>query len=272
MLRVGLTGGLGSGKSTAARMFAAHGAVLLSSDEMGRELMQPGQAVYAEIVAWFGSGVVGAGGELDRAALARMAFGAPGEGVSRIDELNAIVHPAVIARQAEMAEEIARRDADAVVMVESALVFETKYGEPRYGETRHGEPRYGEPRYGETKYGEGGGWRRFDRIVLVRAKDEVKVARFVARAAQGRTLSEEERAGLEAEAQRRMAQQMDDDAKAALSDYVLTNDGAVEELQAQVDGLWVVLKADAMQQAAPQTFPQGLQRVLKKATDLNRHD
>jgi dephospho-CoA kinase len=244
MLRVGLTGGLGSGKSTAARMFAAHGAVLLSSDEMGRELMQPGQAVYAQIVARFGPGVVGADGELNRAALARMAFGVSGEGKGRIDELNAIVHPAVIARQAEMVKEIAKRDADAVAMVESALVFETKYGESGYR-----EPRYGEAKYGETRDAEGGGWRRFDKIVLVRAKDEVKVSRFVARAAQGRALSVEERAGLEAEARRRMAQQMDDDAKAALSDYVLTNDGTVEELQAQVDGLWVVLKADAKQKA-----------------------
>jgi dephospho-CoA kinase len=235
MLRVGLTGGLGSGKTTAARMFAAHGAVVLSSDEMGRELMQPGEAVYAEIVARFGAGVVGDDGGLDRPALARMAFG---EG--RVEDLNAIVHPAVIARQAQRMEEIGARDKGAVVMVESALVFET-----RYAETRYGEPRYGESRYGETKRGEGGGWRRFDRIVLVRARDEVKVARFLARAAQGRTLSGEERAGLDAEARRRMAQQMSDDAKAALSDYVLTNDGTVEELQAQVDGLWVVLRADA---------------------------
>jgi dephospho-CoA kinase len=216
-------------------MFAAHGAVVLSSDEMGREMMQPGHAVYAEIVARFGAGAVAADGGLDRAALAQMAFGD-----GRVEELNAIVHPAVIARQAEVMEEIAARDKDAVVVVESALVFETKYGEARYGETRHGEPRYG-----ETRDGEGGGRRRFDRVVLVRARDEVKVARFVARAAQGRTLSAEERGALEAEARRRMAQQMDDDAKAALCDYVLTNDGTGEELQAQVDGLWVVLKADA---------------------------
>jgi dephospho-CoA kinase len=139
-----------------------------------------------------------------------------------------------------MMEKIGARDKDAVVIVESALVFETKYGEMRYEETRHGEPRYG-----ETRHGEGGGRRRFDRVVLVRAKDEVKVARFVARVAQGMKLSEVERAALEAEARRRMAQQLDDDAKAALSDYVLTNDGTVEELQAQVDGLWVVLRADA---------------------------
>ena len=66
MLRVGLTGGLGSGKSTAGRLFAAHGAHVLEADEIGRELMQPGQAVYAAIVAHFGQGVVAADGGLDR--------------------------------------------------------------------------------------------------------------------------------------------------------------------------------------------------------------
>ena len=58
MLRVGLTGDLGSGKSTVARMFAERGAVVLSSDEMGRKLMQPGQPVYAAIVEHFGGAVV----------------------------------------------------------------------------------------------------------------------------------------------------------------------------------------------------------------------
>ncbi len=88
MLRVGLTGGLGSGKSTAAKLFAAHGAHVLQSDAIGRELMQPGQAVYAAIVQHFGPGVVLPDGRLDRAALAQIAFA---EG--RVEELNAIVHP-----------------------------------------------------------------------------------------------------------------------------------------------------------------------------------
>src|ERR1017187_4883846 len=109
MLRVGLTGGLGSGKSTAAAMFAELGAYVLSADEIARELMQPGQAVYAAIGERFGPGVMKADGTLDRAALARIAFG---EG--RIEELNAIVHPATIARQAELIEQIAARDPDAV--------------------------------------------------------------------------------------------------------------------------------------------------------------
>ena len=214
MLRVALTGGLGAGKSTAGRMFRALGAHVLSSDEMGRELMQPGQPVYAAIVQHFGGGVELPGGGLDRAALARLAFTD-----GRAEELNAIVHPAVIARQAEINADIAREDPGAVVMVESALVFETLHG------------------------GAGGWSQRFDKVVLVTAPEEVKVARFVERASKGVPLSEEQRTTLEAEAKSRLAQQIPDDKKAALSDYVLTNGGPQTELEWQVDQLWPILLA-----------------------------
>jgi dephospho-CoA kinase len=217
MLRVGLTGGLGSGKSTVARRFTELGAHALFADEIGRELMQPGQEVYAQIVAHFGPRVVttdATGAEtLDRAMLARIAFGD-----GRIEELNAIVHPATIASQAAMIQQIAESDPGAVVIVESALIFETKYG------------------------GEGGWYRRFDKIVLVRASEDLKIARFVARAFSNRTLNDKARGALEAEARRRLAKQIDDDWKAAHSDYVLTNDGSQELLRAQVDALWPVLR------------------------------
>jgi dephospho-CoA kinase len=220
MLRVGLTGGLGSGKSTAAQMFVELGAYVLSADEIGRELMQPGEAVYAAIVAHFGAGVVKADGALDRAALARMAFGN-----GRIEELNAIVHPATIARQAALIEEIAARDPDAVAMVESALIFETKHGGPE-------------------------GWHtRFDTIIFVRASEELKIARFIARASGGKMLNDEERGALEAEARRRMANQAATERNVVHCDYVLTNDGSMEHLQAQVDALWPVLKAAAKRPA-----------------------
>lgn len=215
MLRVGLTGGLGSGKSTAAAMFAAHGAYVLSADEIGRKLMQPGQAVYAAIVAHFGSSVVAADGSLDRPALARIAFGD-----GRIEELNAIVHPATIARQAELIEEIRARDPDAVVLIESALIFETKHG--------------------------GEGFRdRFDKIIVVRASEDLKIARFIERSFHRVALSSERVAELDAEARRRLGRQIDDERKAALSDYVLINNGSLEDLQAQVDALWPQLKAEA---------------------------
>lgn len=221
MLRVGLTGGLGSGKSTAARLFAALGAYVLQSDVIGRELMEPGQAVYIQIAAHFGAGVVLADGRLDRGALARIAF-ADG----RVEELNAIVHPAVIAREAELSEEVRVRDSRAVVMVESALIFETKYG------GSHGTAR--------------AGWQdRFDRIILVTAPEEIKIARFVARSAAGNALSDERRAELEEEARRRMDRQIPDEQKSALCDYVLTNGGALTELEWQVDQLWPLLQAAA---------------------------
>jgi dephospho-CoA kinase len=216
MLRVGLTGGLGSGKSTVAKMFAECGAYVFYADEIGRELMQPGEQVYAEIVKQFGSGVVAADGKLDRAALARMAFGG-----GRIEELEAIVHPATIARQAALIDEVAARDPDAVVVVESALIFETKYG------------------------GEGGWHRRFDKIIFVRATEELQVMRFVERTSGGRALSDEERAAAEAEARRRLAKQVETERNADHCDYVLTNDGPLEQLRVQVAALWPVLREAA---------------------------
>ena len=226
MLRVGLTGGLGSGKSTAARLFAAHGADVIQADTIGRELMEPGQTVYGAIVDHFGEGVVLPDGQLDRAALAKIAF-ADG----RVEELNAIVHPATIARQAELSEGIFARDPQAIVIVESALVFETKYGETNYGSSQNPD---GKPWHG-----------RFDRMILVTAPEEVKIARFVARSSAGNVITEERRTQLEAEARRRLAQQISDEQKSALCDYVLTNGGPLTELEWQVDQLWPILKAAA---------------------------
>ncbi len=219
MLRAGLTGGLGSGKSTAARLFAGLGARVLQSDTIGREMMEPGQGVFTAIVSHFGRGVLQPDGRLNRTALAKIAFDD-----GRVEELNAIVHPAVIARQAELSDAIFDRDPQAVVIVESALIFET--------------------RYGDAELAGGARWHtRFDRIILVTAPEEVRIERFVARSAAGEVLTRERRAELEAEARRRLAQQIPDEQKIALCDYVLTNDGPLTELEWQVDQLWPILKA-----------------------------
>lgn len=217
MLRVGLTGGLGSGKSTAAQLFAAHGVHVLQADEIAREMMEPGQPVYNTIVEAFGACVVHTDGTLDRRALARIAFE---EG--RVEELNAVVHPAVIARQAEITREIAAKDPTAVVMVESALIFETKHSEKGY---------------------EKDSWKsRFDCVILVTASEAVKIDRYVNRVSGGTLIAPERRRELEAEARRRLAQQIPDEKKIALSDFVLHNDGPVEELELQVEQLWPVLR------------------------------
>jgi dephospho-CoA kinase len=234
MLRVGLTGGLGSGKSTAARLFASLGAHVLQSDAIGRELMEPGQAVYTAIADHFGKGVVQQDGRLDRFALAKIAFDD-----GRVEELNAIVHPAVIARQAILSEAIFQQDRRAVVMVESALIFETKYGETKYGETKHNARNRGNLQATESTR-----WHnRFDRVILVTAPEEMKIARFVARSTGGEIITAERRAKLEAEARLRLAQQIPDEQKSALCDYVLTNGGSLIELEWQVDQLWPILKA-----------------------------
>jgi dephospho-CoA kinase len=196
--------------------------------------MEPGQAVYTAIADHFGKGVVQQDGRLDRLALAKIAFDD-----GRVEELNAIVHPAVIAQQAALSEAIFQQDRRVVVMVESALIFETKYGETNYGETKHSASNRGNPQAAESTR-----WHnRFDRIILVTAPEEVKIARFVARSAAGEIITAERRAKLEAEARLRLAQQIPDEQKSALCDYVLTNGGSLMELEWQVDQLWPILKA-----------------------------
>ena len=94
MLRVALTGGLGSGKSTVAAILRDLGTEVMEADTVGRALMTPGQPVYDQIVRTFGPDVVLPDGTLNRRRLAELSFRD-----GRIDELNAIVHPAVIAEQ-----------------------------------------------------------------------------------------------------------------------------------------------------------------------------
>ncbi|WP_216206886.1 dephospho-CoA kinase [Amycolatopsis aidingensis] len=117
MLRVGLTGGIGAGKSTVANRLAEHGAVLIDADALARQVVEPGTEGLAEVVAAFGTGVLAADGSLDRQALAARAF-ADEESRRR---LNGIVHPLVGARTAELMQ---RAPADAVLVHDIPLLVE----------------------------------------------------------------------------------------------------------------------------------------------------
>ena len=119
MLLVGLTGGIGSGKSTVARMLAARGAVVLDSDVLAREAVEPGTSGFDAVVARFGVGVLGSDGSLDREALASIVFA---DDVARAD-LEAIVHPVV--RRAIAESVAAHAGTDDVVVVDSPLLIET---------------------------------------------------------------------------------------------------------------------------------------------------
>lgn len=226
MLRVGLTGGLGSGKSTVAAMLRTRGAEVIEADELGRALMEPGQAVYAEIVRVFGPEVVGIDGRLNRARLAELAFGG-----GRVKELNAIVHPATIEAQRAWMHEIFRRNPAAVAVVVSALIFEVERDALARGESE----------------GVLADWRRrIDRVVVVAAPQELKIARYVDRLG----VSGAERASAEADARSRLAHQIPDELKAARADYVLENTGDLENLERQVEELWQRLKAESDKAAA----------------------
>ncbi len=215
MLRVGLTGGLGSGKSTVAQMFAARGVHVISADEVGRRLMQPGEAVYRGIVEHFGREVVLPDGHLNRKKLAEMAFRQ-----GRLDELNRIVHPPVIAEQENWADGIFARDPDAIAMIESALVFEAGAS------------------------GSVPEWhRRFDRIILVTAPNELKIQRYVDRLGAGK--SEAERRKLEEDARARLAAQIPDSEKIPLSDYVIDNSGPLAQTERQVEEVLAQLRQAA---------------------------
>ncbi|MFF3111780.1 dephospho-CoA kinase [Kitasatospora sp. NPDC057904] len=142
MLKIGLTGGIGAGKSEVSRLLAAHGAVIVDSDVLAREVVAPGTAGLAAVVAEFGPAVLRPDGSLDRPALGAIVFAAP----DRLQALNAIVHPLVRARSAELEAAAAP---DAVVVHDVPLLAENGLG-PLY-----------------------------DLIVVVDAADDVRVARLV---------------------------------------------------------------------------------------------
>ncbi|MDR3736109.1 MAG: dephospho-CoA kinase [Acidobacteriaceae bacterium] len=239
MLRVGLTGGLGSGKSTAGDIFRSLGVHISDSDAVGRELMQPGQVVYDEIVRHFGPEVLlpaDAQGlrQLDRTALARIAFTD-----GRVEELNGIVHPAVIAAQAKWVDDIGAQDPNAIAMVESALLFETKYGGGPIPEP-HGDA---EDREIAAAISTTCWQTRFDRMVLITARDDIKIHRYVSRIAAGRTLTPAERNQLQDDARRRLAAQIPDEVKSPLSDYVIENNGDIETLTLSIRRVHAALRS-----------------------------
>jgi dephospho-CoA kinase len=217
MLRVGLTGGLASGKSTVATLFARRGVHILNADQIGREFMQPGQPVYNAILSHFyrypdAPQLKLADGQLDRSALARYVLS-----TGTLDELSRIVHPPVVAEQERRANLIFSRHPNAIVMVESALIFEADRARTAPGFSH-----------------------RFDKLILVTAPEAVRLARYITRG--GEALGAQERAALEADGRKRIAMQMTDQEKAPLCDFVIENSGSLEALDAEVQPIFTQLQ------------------------------
>jgi len=207
MLKVGLTGGIAAGKSMVGEMFGALGAHIIQADQISHDLMQPGQPVYDEVVRHFGHQILHVDGSVNRARLAEMAFGANAEAGrgSRVEELNRIVHPAVVRKQDEWMEEIGRRDPRAVAMVEAALLLEAGAGP------------------------------RFDRLIVVTCTQEQRIARFAARHCISLEAAQKEVA-------RRMAAQLPDEEKIKAADYIIDNSGSLDHTREQVNAIWKVIQ------------------------------
>jgi dephospho-CoA kinase len=210
LLKVGLTGGIASGKTVVGEMFVALGAHLIRADDIAHELMQPGRAVYAEVVRSFGTGILNPDGSVNRARLAEAAFGSQqGSGSARVSELNRIVHPAVIRRQDEWMEEIGRHDGQAIAIVEAALILEA------------------------------GAANRFDRLIVVTCREEQRVQRLAER--RGVNMETARR-----EVLRRMAAQLPDEEKIKSADYVIDNSGSLDDTQKQVSRVYQRLQEEEL--------------------------
>jgi len=213
LLKVGLTGGIASGKSAVGEMLVALGAHLVQADRIAHQLMLPGQAVYNEVVRHFGGAILNPDLSVNRAKLAEAAFGsampgAPSSVSSRIKELNRIVHPAVLRSQEEWMEEMGRQDPRAVAIVEAALIIEAGAG------------------------------KRFDRLIVVTCSDEQRIARFAAR-------HKLDRAAARKEVERRMAAQLPEAEKVKAADYVIDNSGSLDHTREQTRQVWEKLRTEA---------------------------
>lgn len=147
MLKVGLTGGLASGKTFVGEALASYGCLLIQADELGHEALAPGGEAYEAVVREFGREILTSDGRIDRGALAERVFGSPG----LLARLNALVHPAVMRREEELMAEFAAREANGIAVTEAAILIET------------------------------GSYQRFDRMILVTCSEEQQVERALRR-------------------------------------------------------------------------------------------
>jgi len=147
MLKVGLTGGIATGKSFVLDALQELGCDVLDSDRTAREVVEPGQPAFDEIVENFGRDVIGKDGNLDRAKLGAVVFTDAG----KREKLNSIVHPKVYEAQARWMAEAESRNPQTIAIIDAALLIET------------------------------GSYRRFDKLVVVYCEPEIQLARLMAR-------------------------------------------------------------------------------------------
>src|SRR6266700_1455047 len=191
MLKIGLTGGIASGKSLVGRIFTELGAHTIDADDLAHELMRAGEPAYQEILGKFGQEILNPDGTINRARLAESAF----------DKRRPRIYE-------QWMEEIRRREPDAIVMLEAALLLEA------------------------------GLRKRFDRIIVVTCKPQQRVDRWAQKFA-GDTEA------ARSEITRRMMAQAPEEAKIQAADYVIDNSGTLEDTKKQVQKIYGALLSQA---------------------------
>lgn len=147
MLKVGLTGGIASGKSFVGEALAALGCFVIRADDLGHEVLAPGGEAYQPVIREFGREILDSSGAIDRPRLAALVFNQP----ERLARLNAIVHPAVLRREDELAAQFFSRDPGGIAVLEAAILIET------------------------------GSYKRYDKLILVFCSEEQQLERALRR-------------------------------------------------------------------------------------------
>ena len=213
MLRVGITGGTASGKSTVARMFAAKPCVhSIDADALVHELYAHPSALTRKIAETFGGAALNSDGSVNRVALGEIVF----RDAAKLQKLEQIVHPAVIQREHELIDAIEKQDPAGIALVEASKMFEA------------------------------GSYKSYDRVILVTADADIQLDRFCRRQP-GLPLDD-----ARAEFARRVAAQWSDAERrsAVPAESVIDNSGPLEETAAQVDRIYAELLAQAAAKTA----------------------
>ena len=191
---LGLSGGIGSGKSTVAKILSDLGAVVIDADAIAKEVLEPGQVGYESVVHAFGGSVLDTSGNIDRKQLAAAVF----QDTSQLAQLEAIVHPAVSARVTQIRESL---PANSIVVYDTPLLVEKQLQD------------------------------QFDKVIIVFADVDVRRSRLVSR-------------GLDtSDIAARIANQVTDEQRMAVADFVVTNNGSLQELREHVTQVWHQLTA-----------------------------
>jgi dephospho-CoA kinase len=198
MLKVGLTGSIAVGKSFVLNILRELGARTIDADAIARECVAPGTPGLIAVVEEFGRDILKSDGSLDRAQLGAIVFADE----AKRQKLNSILHPFIIARQDEIMREWERETPDAIAVVDAALMIES------------------------------GGYKRFDKLIVVHCRPEDQLARLMKRDDL-----------LHEEAERRIRAQMPQEEKMSYADFLIDTSGGFESTRRQIEAVWQQLEA-----------------------------